>query len=162
MTTPASPTPSLLSDAEWQQLSGKTQGYVLASYELIAKADVYLADGDLRQASEKGWGAAALIVKAIAENWKAYGAMHGSHWHLAAMVKGLAGLDPQSGIDRAFQDVQDLHGNFYENDLALSTISLHLGQVRRFIGAMIPWLRHPTPPQDIRRFYQRRRPSNQR
>ena len=33
----------------------------------LAKAWEYLAQGDLHQASEKGWGAAAHMVKAVAE-----------------------------------------------------------------------------------------------
>ena len=33
----------------------------------LGKSREYLADGDLHQASEKGWGAAAWIAKAVAE-----------------------------------------------------------------------------------------------
>ena len=35
--------------------------------EFLAKSHTYLAAGDLLQASEKGWGATARIVKAAAE-----------------------------------------------------------------------------------------------
>ena len=41
--------------------------YTDASRELMAKAREELAQGDLRQASEKGWGAPAQMVKGIAE-----------------------------------------------------------------------------------------------
>ena len=34
--------------------------------DFLAKSKVYLRDGDLRQASEKGWGAAAHMAKAVA------------------------------------------------------------------------------------------------
>ena len=40
--------------------------YHVASGQLLRQAKVELAAGDVRQASEKGWGAAAQIVKAIA------------------------------------------------------------------------------------------------
>ena len=41
----------------------------------LTKAGGYLAEGDLLQASEKGWGAAAQMVKAVAEarGWDAFG-----------------------------------------------------------------------------------------
>ena len=40
--------------------------------DFLAKSREYLAQGDLNQASEKGWGAAAHMVKAvaIAQGWK--------------------------------------------------------------------------------------------
>ena len=41
--------------------------YQAASRQLLAQGRDELADGDVRQASEKGWAAPAQIVKAIAE-----------------------------------------------------------------------------------------------
>ena len=126
MTTPANPASSILSDADWQRLSRQTQYYVVSGFELMDKSDDYLRDDDLRQASEKGWGAAAQIIKAVAENWRAHGARHRSHWHLTALVKGLAALDPASQVESAFRDVQALHENFYENNLARSAVEFAL------------------------------------
>ena len=40
--------------------------YQVASGQLLRQAREELAAGDVRQASENGWGAAAQIVKAIA------------------------------------------------------------------------------------------------
>ena len=37
------------------------------SREFLAKSRNYLEDGDLHQAAEKGWGAAAWMAKAVAE-----------------------------------------------------------------------------------------------
>ena len=157
MTTPANPAPSVLTDAEWRRLSSQTQKYVYASFELLGKAGDYLRDGDLRQASEKGWGAAAQTIKAVAENWKAHGARHRSHWHLTALVSGLSAIDPASQIESAFRDAQELHENFYENDLVGSAVSSYLTQVILFVDAMQVWLRQPVPPQDVRQYYRRRR-----
>ncbi len=157
MTTPANPASSILSDADWQRLSRQTQYYVVSGFELMDKSDDYLRDDDLRQASEKGWGAAAQIIKAVAENWRAHGARHRSHWHLTALVKGLAALDPASQVESAFRDVQALHENFYENNLARSAVSSHLTQVISFVNAMQVWLSQPVPPQDVRQYYRRRR-----
>ena len=44
-----------------------TQKYQRDSRHLLGQAREELAQGDVRQASEKGWGAAAQIVKAVAE-----------------------------------------------------------------------------------------------
>ena len=44
-----------------------TQKYRNDSRTLLAQGRAELAQGDVRQASEKGWGAAALMLKAIAE-----------------------------------------------------------------------------------------------
>ena len=42
--------------------------YAVTSREFIRRAQQYLAVEDLHQASEKGWGAAAEMVKAVAES----------------------------------------------------------------------------------------------
>ena len=42
------------------------QKYLESSRILLSQAKTELAAGDVRQASEKGWGAAAQIVQAIA------------------------------------------------------------------------------------------------
>ena len=44
-----------------------TQAYQQASQRFLAQAKQELAAGDLPQASEKGWGATAQILKAVAE-----------------------------------------------------------------------------------------------
>ena len=55
-----------------------TQTYQQASQRFLAQARQELAVGDLPQASEKGWGATAQILKAIAEQrgWE-----HNRHRH---------------------------------------------------------------------------------
>ena len=45
----------------------QTRAYRDRSREYLAKAFRELEDGDLTQASEKGWGAAAQMVKAVAD-----------------------------------------------------------------------------------------------
>ena len=40
--------------------------YVNQARDFLAKSREYLTQGDLHQASEKGWGAAAHLVKAVA------------------------------------------------------------------------------------------------
>ena len=54
----------------------QTPTYRAASRELLAQANAELDAGDSRQASEKAWGAAAQMVKAIAQD---RGWQHASH-----------------------------------------------------------------------------------
>ena len=44
-----------------------SRAYQVASRQLLRQGKAELAAGDVRQASEKCWGAAAQIVKSIAE-----------------------------------------------------------------------------------------------
>ncbi|MCY3691906.1 MAG: hypothetical protein OXI54_00975 [Chloroflexota bacterium] len=150
MTTPNNPASPLLTDTDWQRLSNDTQEYVAASFELMTKAHGYLRDGDLRQASEKGWGSAAQILKAVAENWKDAGVTHGRHQDLRALVHGLASLNNESDLDTGFYAAQDLHENFYENDAPEYIVTLNLRRTEQFCGVMLPWLRRPRPPQGFR------------
>ena len=50
----------------------QTLTYQEAARQLLAQGLEELAEGDSRQASEKGWGAAAQMIKAIAadRDWK--------------------------------------------------------------------------------------------
>ncbi len=150
MTTLSNPAGPLLTDTDWGRLSNDTQEYVAASYELIDKARVYLHDGDLRQASEKGWGAAAQITKAVAENWRDSGVAHGRHQDLRALVAGLATAELEPDLDMLFHSAQDLHENFYENNLPQYVVDLDLRQVDGFITKIVPQLRRPRPPQGFR------------
>ena len=63
-----------------------TQTYQQASQRFLAQAKQELAAGDLPQASEKGWGATAQMIKAIAEQrgWE-----HGKHQHLSRAASRL-------------------------------------------------------------------------
>lgn len=150
MTPRNNPTGAVLTDADWDRLSPQTQEYVAASYELMGKAHDYLGQGDLRQASEKGWGAAAQIVKAVAEHWRDADVVHGRHQDLRALVAGLATVEREPDLDMSFHAAQDLHENFYENNLPRYIVDLDLRQVEEFRSKILPQLRRPQPPRGFR------------
>lgn len=150
MTPRSNPTGAVLTDTDWQRLSPQTRDYTAASLELMSKAHDYLRDEDLRQASDKGWGSAAQIVKAVAENWKDAGVTHGRHQDLRALVAGLATADRDPNLDMMFHSAQDLHENFYEDNLPQYIVDLNLRQVNGFITKIAPQLRRPQPPQGFR------------
>lgn len=144
MTLPANPASPILSDAEWRRLSSQTQKYVYASFELLCISESHLLNGDLRQASETAWGAAAQIVKAVAENWNL---MHRSHQDLRALIDILAPLSNQSAVEDGFDMAQILHRIFYENDASELLVTLAVQRMAHLINDMLPWLRRPLQPR---------------
>ena len=164
MTPPAAdnPAPSVLSNADWQRLASSVQDYARAGFELLDIAAGHLGNGDLRQASEMGWGAAAQVVKAVAENWVQHGARHHSHWDLSGMVAGLSAVSPTAMPADWFENAQNLHQNFYENRLPEPTVRAYLRQTRQFVNGMTPWLRMSAPPSGFRQRAPRRRSRSRR
>ena len=105
--------------------------YREASRRLLAQAHAELETGDLRQASEKAWGAAAQIVKAAAQ---ARGWEHDSHRGLFLAVTDLAEETRDPEIHRLFASPNYLHQNFYENGAGADIVVDHLNRTERFIA----------------------------
>ena len=115
-------------------MTQQTQTYRERSHEYLAKAFAELEAGDLTQASEKGWGAAAQIVKAGADS---RGLEHQSH--RALLLAGQALAREMSGNDyyRALEELafaRDLHTNFYEDVLNASEVEMFLRRVRSLVA----------------------------
>ena len=111
--------------------------YREASHELLAQARTELAAGDLRQAGEKGWGAAAQIVKACAEH---RGWPHGSHRYLFTTVNALVMETDDREIHDLFAAANYLHSNFYEHTFDAVLIARDLDHIDRFIDKLEPLL----------------------
>ncbi len=111
------------------------QTYRLASRQLLTQARDELAEGDTRQASEKGWGAAAQMVKAIAEQrgWE-----HKSHRQIWQAVRRLTDENRDMSLNRLFRSANHLHSNFYEDLDALDDVTDALNDVERFIDLLEP------------------------
>lgn len=86
--------------------------YQDASRHLLAQAYEKLGKGDFRQASEKGWGSAAQIIKAVASQrgWE-----HESHAAIRRVASRLSREYDGPEMWRLFRVASDLHTNFYEN-----------------------------------------------
>ena len=112
-----------------------TQKYQNDSRTLLAQAHAELAQGDVRQASEKGWGAAALMLKAIAEQrgWE-----HGKHRHLSRVASRLRAETGDRDVFRLYMVADSLHGNFYEDELQSEDIADSLDDVQRFLDKLEP------------------------
>ena len=114
-----------------------TQQYQQASERFLAQARRELADGDLPQASEKGWGATAQILKAVAEQrgWE-----HRRHRHHLVTVSRLRAETGDGDIRRLFNTASTLHENCYENTMPAFEVAESLDDVEALMNKLIPML----------------------
>ncbi len=90
------------------------QKYLSLQERYLEEAKERLAGGDISQASEKFWGAAAEIVKAAAQSRGVRIKTHADLWNF---VYQLDEEYPKIGLPQKFRDAHFLHSNFYEDDL---------------------------------------------
>lgn len=94
-----------------------------------SKAPEYLAEGDLCQAGEKGWGAVSQLTKAVAtlRSWEHY-----DHDAIRDAVRALAYETPEQEVTiiRSLRAAEQLHGNFYEVYMDYRTAEIALDDVR--------------------------------
>ena len=97
--------------------------YQEAGRRLLAQARVELDAGDLRQASEKGWGAAAQTVKAAAQQrgWPLN--------HHRALFVAVRELSNEAGDP-------ELHVNFYEDTFDADKVARNLDRTEQFIAKL--------------------------
>ena len=110
-----------------------TQTYQQASQRFLVQARAELTAGDLPQASEKGWGAAAQMLKAVAEQrgWE-----HGKHRHLSRVASRIRSEMGDRDVYRFFSVANDLHGNFYENEMSPEDIAESLDDVQALLDRL--------------------------
>ena len=102
------------------------QTHLQVSRNFLAHAKEQLDLGDSLQASEKGWGAAAHAVKAVAE---ARGWRHGFHRDLFTAVRRIAQISGRTEVIDLFNTANALHQNFYEGWLDDEYIAMNLDRV---------------------------------
>ena len=114
-----------------------SQQYQQASAHFLAQARRELADGDLAQASEKGWGATVQILKAVAEQrgWE-----HSRHRHHLVTVSRLRAEIGDGDIRRLFNTASALHENFYENTMPAFEVEESLDDVEALLNKLLPLL----------------------
>ena len=116
----------------------QAQTYRERSREYLSKAFQELADGDLTQASEKGWGAAAQMVKAVAQG---RGMEHHSHALLLQIAYALEQETGDAALGELFDAANSLHGNFYEDRMTYRAVQSRLQRVQRFVHRIEQLLR---------------------
>ena len=116
-------------------MTARSDWHIETSAQFLARARGYLADDDLLQASEKGWGAASQMVKAVAE---ARGWNHSGHRQLHQAVRRLVEETDQSELRDRFSAANTLHQNFYDGFLEAEGVRAYLERVERFVELLRP------------------------
>ena len=103
------------------------------SRNFLVHAREQLALGDSLQASEKGWGAAAHAVKALAQRrgWR-----HNSHRDLFVVSSRLTAATGRLEIAELFSVANALHQNFYEGWMNEEHIAMNLDSVERLLDTL--------------------------
>ena len=101
--------------------------------DFLASARTHLAADDLLQASEKGWGAAAQMVKCAAED---RGWIHNGHRQLYLTIDRLADETGDPQLRDLFATASALHANFYDGWMPPKMVESSLGQVVELVGKL--------------------------
>ena len=112
-------------------------GYESQAREFLVKGRNFLAAGDLHQASEKGWGAAAHMAKAvaIAQGWQ-----YARHSHYHRVMNRAGRLTGNTRLPFLHGRAEILHANYYElkEDLDAALIRNDLDSVAELLEILHP------------------------
>jgi len=111
----------------------KVREYIMVARELIAQARMELEKGNLRQASEKIWGACALAIKAHALAKK--GVRLESHRDLW-LYKNEVARELGDWVRSAFLKADSMHKNFYEGLATKEDVEDSLKEVEKLVSAI--------------------------
>ena len=111
--------------------------YRQQSREFLGGARSYLANDDLHQASEKGWGAAAWMAKAVAEihGWK-----YERHQQFSTVLYKAEQISGDDRLHNLRQAASELHSFYYTRKILLSdgVIGKNLDQVELMLDILQP------------------------
>ena len=122
----------------------KARDYIEAAIDLLKLAEGELEKGNIRQAAEKVWSAAALAVKAYAL-WREGRRLssHGELWEYKDRLAGELG-DWVTGV---FREASNLHTCFYEDWCTRRDVEEVLDAVRRLVDEVVNAVRGAGEPR---------------
>lgn len=111
--------------------------YEAQAHEFLNRGRNFLAAGDLHQASEKGWGAAAHMAKAVA---MAQGWQYARHSHCHRVMNRAGRLTGNTRLPLLHGRAEVLHANYYElkEDLDAALIGNDLDSVAELLEILHP------------------------
>ena len=111
----------------------ETLPYGEQAHVFLKQAREELDKNDLLQASEKGWGAAAQGIKAVAQRkrWPHY-----EHNHLREVIGRLVEESRDAELMTCFDAASELHRIFYEGHVGHFGVSLRLRQVELLLAKL--------------------------
>ena len=112
------------STSEYQKMTPnptEIADYAAQAHEFLANFREYLAQGDQHQASEKGWGAAAHMAKAVAV---AQELTYESHPDFSEVIYKARTATGNSQLRGLRSIANELHGNYYKRKRHLNATSI--------------------------------------
>ncbi len=134
--------------------SARADRYTGISHYLLEESQIQLDRGDLIQASEKAWGAAAHAIKSVAQ---ARGWNHHRHDLLRDIVNQISDEWDSPTLRDLFNLASVLHQNFYEHELGREDVRLILDRVRTLVAELDAIRDEPPRPFVLRTADDRRR-----
>jgi hypothetical protein len=130
------------------------QDYVELSEHLIRQADAELEKGDHLQAGEKGWGAVAHALKAVAEQ---RGWNHNNHFLLQEVAMQLFTEFDSPRLAFLYDAADRMHQNFYENIMSRDDVEFRISGVKELLAELKTFRDSPPRPFVPQNHDQRRR-----
>ena len=112
------------------EMQEREDQYNKLSDKYLEDAEALLREGDYVQASEKFWGAAALMVKTVAAS---KGVEVRSHRDIRRFVNRLRDELNEPELASLFGLAGELHQNFYEDWLPSETVAEYGEAVKEFV-----------------------------
>ncbi|MXV80823.1 MAG: HEPN domain-containing protein [Chloroflexi bacterium] len=115
----------------------EVEDYAQQSLQFLERAREYVAAGDLHQASEKAWGAAAHMAKAVAA---AQGWEYDKHRDFSHVLNNAWQLTGNDQIRSLRATANDLHGNYYRRRRFLNAeaIAADIESVAELVELLAP------------------------
>ena len=114
-------------------------GHIELARVFLGRAKDYLEQDDLHQASEKGWGAASHIVKAIAA---ANGWEYEHHDQFDTVIANARQRFRQTSMRQYGSAAHSLHRNYYKHTgmLNADTIREDIADVEKMVSVLQPYV----------------------
>lgn len=117
--------------------SEKVELHLKLAEKFLREAEELLAKGDYVQASEKGWGVAAQMVKAVAAKENLELRSHASLWeYIDKLAEKLQDVE----LRRLWWTANNLHQNFYENWMTPRDVKYAVEDVKKFMEKLLKLL----------------------
>ncbi len=115
----------------------EVENFVAQSREFLVRARRYIANGDLHQASEKAWGAAAHMAKAVAS---AQGWRYDRHSDFSRIIGNVRKITGEDRLLELRSIANELHGHYYERKRHLDAgeIAVEIDRVAELVEILAP------------------------
>ena len=117
----------------WEIMGEVAEHYLGLARKYLKESEVFMGKGDYVQASEKLWGAAAEMVKAVAAKRGVELKTHGDLWGFVRELRNEL-KDPE--LSRLFLQANYLHQNLYEGVLPAEAVTDGAGAVKQFVDKL--------------------------